>query len=403
MTVYFPQNNWEPFAHKRLNVLIDNYKKPAGTPLSEQEFAVFDFDNTSAVLDIEDNLMMYMMDNLLYKLTPAEFYQILTTGPFDLDTPFYAADEPLITANNLATDIIDQYEWLYNHYINQADKSVDRLSEIQKSPQFMTFSAKLRMFYNLYNASFVRQATDPWATYWFANYTVVDFKTMVKEMLDQALLAPFTNRVWSSATEFPGITGIIESSFETGLTFPTELTDLYHALQANNIATYVISASPIDLVRVAAMAYDYNVPESQIIGMCYPVDADGKIVAQIEPETFVTKAPGKVEAIKNLIMTKHHGKEPLAVFGDSTGDYNMMTEFEHTQISLLFNRYMANATQEIVEDAIAQYNQRDARYLLQGRNENTGQLRPYQTTIPIGHTEAVLRASDYKAERSLAE
>lgn len=403
MSIYFPKNNWEPFAFERLNKIIHEHKKTGSTPRREQDFVVFDFDNTSAILDIEDNLMMYMLDNLLYKLTPGQFYSSLTTGPYDYDYQFFPDDRPEITPRHLADDIIEAYEWLFRYYIEPADKSRDKLTIVRQSPQFLTFSAKLRMYYNTFNAAFSRIPGENWSTYWFEGYTQREFNDLVSEMVMHALKQPITNRIWTSDPDHPGKTGVIRATFETGLAFPNEMLDLYRAFQANNIATYVISASPIDLVRTTVLNFGYNVPHDQIIGMCYTFDSEGRIQAVTEPDTYITKKRGKVDAIKNLIMPYHDWKEPLAVFGDSTGDYEMMTDFTTTKLAVLINRYMDNATQNIVEQAIAQYGQPDAKFILQGRDENEGQLRPYQSTIPLGHSEPVLKASDFQAQRSLSE
>lgn len=73
MDTFFPQNNWEPFVYQRLNHLIQHYQQAGGTPLADQAYVVFDFDNTSAIADVEDNLMIYMLKQLLYKLTPEQF------------------------------------------------------------------------------------------------------------------------------------------------------------------------------------------------------------------------------------------------------------------------------------------------------------------------------------------
>jgi hypothetical protein len=66
--------NWAPHTHQALNAVISSYGNqsssfdPAAPP-----YVVFDFDNTSAIMDIEDTLMLYMLLHLDYRLTPDQF------------------------------------------------------------------------------------------------------------------------------------------------------------------------------------------------------------------------------------------------------------------------------------------------------------------------------------------
>src|SRR5699024_11445223 len=72
MKTYFDQGNFEPFVYKRLNEVIDEFKDDSNS------YVVFDYDNTSIIMDIEDNLNVYLMEHLEYKLTPEVFYKTLT-------------------------------------------------------------------------------------------------------------------------------------------------------------------------------------------------------------------------------------------------------------------------------------------------------------------------------------
>lgn len=54
------------------------------------------------------------------------------------------------------------------------------------------------------------------------------------------------------------------------------------------------------------------------------------------------KGPGKSTIITNFIAPKYAGAGPLMVFGDSAGDWNMMTDWMDegdTQLGVIFNRY----------------------------------------------------------------
>jgi len=402
MSKYFDQRNWEPFVYQRLNEVIDQYKKPEATELSERNYVVFDFDNTSALNDIEDNTMIYMLDHLSYQLSPEDFHSVLTSGPYNFDEPLLI-DHPEITLANLAEDIIQQYTYLYEVYIRVDEKERPAIEDIHQTDQFKTFSAKLRLFYNLANNELTKIAGEAWPTYWFAEYTKDEFIQLVKKVLDSALETPFGNRILKSSEKFPGKTGVNESNFETGLAFPDEIFDLYKAFQDNGIVVYVVSASPIDVVQTAVTHYGFQVPINQVFGMKYSFDQDGKITNKIKPSTHITKKDGKTELIEKMIKPNHQGKDPVALFGDSTGDYHMMTELKESKLNVLFNRYMDNETQKIVKKADNTYGISSASFVVQGRDENKGILVPSPKTIPLGHETPILTASEFKGGRSLSE
>lgn len=65
MTYYFQEHQWEPYVYNRLNQLIDQFKTSESSNFKTKPYVVFDFDNTSIIGDVEDNLMIYMLDHLL--------------------------------------------------------------------------------------------------------------------------------------------------------------------------------------------------------------------------------------------------------------------------------------------------------------------------------------------------
>lgn len=386
--MHMARNNWEPFVYQRLTELIEHFQQPAHTAIEDRSYVVFDFDNTSAIGDVEDNLMMYFLEHLAYRLEPAALLKIMTTGPFDFDTPI-DSKRPKLTLRNLAKDVNSQYIWLYEQYIQGASST---LSEIKQSEQYHDFSAKIRFYYKWVNSNLQRIAGEPWLTYWFIGYTPEELIDITRKMLKEALAQTIEVKQMKSSPNYPGEAGVVETNFIAGLSFPEELLDLYAAFQQANIDTYVVSASPIDVVRTAATEFGYNVPYDQVIGMRYTLNEQGTIEAQMATDTFITKQAGKSEAITALIATRHQNRQPIALFGDSMGDYHMMRQFSDVKLNVLFNCYHQDDTQQLVKEAIDVFNQANARFVLQGRDENIGSLRPSQATIPIESTQEVLYA-----------
>lgn len=384
--MHLARNNWEPFVYQRLTELIEQFQQPAQTSVDKRAYVVFDFDNTSAIGDVEDNLMMYFLEHLAYRLEPETLLKIMTTGPFDFDTAI-DSNHPRLTLRNLARDVNTQYTWLYKHYIQEANLT---LSEIKQSEQYHDFAAKIRFYYKWVNSNLQRIAGEPWLTYWFSGHTPEELISITRTMLKEALAKPNEVKHMKSSSKFPGEAGVVETNFISGLSFPEELVDLYAAFQRANIETYVVSASPIDVVRTAATEFGYHVPYDQVIGMRYTLNEEGEIEAQMAPDTFITKQAGKSEAITALIATRHQNRQPIALFGDSMGDYHMMRHFNDVKLNVLFNCYHQDDTQKLVTEAVEVFNQANARFVLQGRDENKGSLHPSRATIPLGKTKEIL-------------
>lgn len=386
MTYYFQEHQWEPYVYNRLNQLIDQFKTSESSNFKTKPYVVFDFDNTSIIGDVEDNLMIYMLDHLLYKMTPEEFEQIIITDIFDMDTNLDEALEHT-TPRKLAIDIIQSYTWLWEHYINKDKGERLSLEAIKETGQYKAFQAKLRYYYVNVNGKFTRQAGKPWLTYWFKGYTPEELAILTKDMLKEATNKKAEKHIYSTPKEFLGKAGQISSEFQSGLNYPEELIALYEAFQANGIVTYVVSASPVDVVRTAASEYQFKVPKEQVIGMNYDLDAEGKIKAYMTDGAPITKKNGKTEAIMNLIAPKHENRQPIALFGDSMGDYHMMTELKDVSLNVLFNCLNQDKTKDLKQIAKKQYQSDDANFVVQGRDENAVRLIPNTKTLALGQTE----------------
>ncbi|NLD31825.1 MAG: haloacid dehalogenase-like hydrolase [Trichococcus flocculiformis] len=389
--------NWAPHTHQALNAVISSYGNqsssfdPAAPP-----YVVFDFDNTSAIMDIEDTLMLYMLLHLDYRLTPDQFHAILTDGLENVgatvDT-LLDKTNPLATIGNIADDIKVAYAWLYKQYEGFMQGGTLSLEEAKKSSYYEEFAAKIRLFYTVINGDFKRKAGYPWMTYLFAQRSIKELRQLAYQSISYWLqYGKFERVTLTSPADLTSKAGVIVSHYDTGLAFPNELKELYHVLQANGIVVYVISASPVDVVQVAATHPDfgYGLDNEHVIGMYYNKDENGLIQPSMQPGKNITKGPGKTAVITEQLMPKHNEKQPLMLFGDSTGDYDMMMELKDTKLCVLFNRYMNDDTQKMAREAFRTIEDENPRIVLQGRDENKGSLRPSEKTILLGTQEEVL-------------
>ena len=68
----------------------------------------------------------------------------------------------------------------------------------------------------------------------------------------------------------------------------------------------------------------------------------------------------------------------------------MMTQLQDVKLCVLFNRYLDDDTQKLVQEAVQSKEHPNPRVVLQGRDENLGTLRPSEKTILLGTSKEVL-------------
>lgn len=389
--------NWAPATRARIQAVIDEY---AG----QDRYVVFDFDNTSVIFDVEEALLIYQIENLAFKIDPADLEGVLETQIPDLNSPVgKTVDDKDVTVAQLVADITSDYKWLYENYEGFGAGGKYGLDYIHATNQYQDFAAKLRYMYSAVGDTFDASVSYPWVTYLFTGMTSQEVYDLAAESHAYwAAYGRYASETWTSPVELPGEAGVVSVSFNTGLTFTDELKDLYATLMANNIDVYIISASYIDVIQAANQTMGYNVPAENVFAMRNKVDEEGRYINEYDYDWggeglyAQTQAAGKSTIITNFIAPKYDGAGPLMVFGDSAGDWNMMTDWMDdgdTVLGVIFNRYRKPSSDPIWEgsnEAAQTIGDADARFVLQGRNENTGELRPSEKSILLGTTEEVL-------------
>ena len=107
----------------------------------------------------------------------------------------------------------------------------------------------------------------------------------------------------------------------------TELTyapmrDLLDYLRANGFKTYIVSGGGIEFLRVISEEL-YGVPPEQVVGSSiktkYEVRNGQPVMVRLPEVDFIDDKAGKPVAIHKFI-----GKRPIAAFGNSDGDFEML-------------------------------------------------------------------------------
>lgn len=387
------QNNWSENNYKDLKKLIDeNGVKSPNYDKNKKPYIFVDWDNTSIYNDLEETLMTYQLKNLEYKMTPEQYSVAIRKDiPKDNFVKNYNNKAgQTVNIDSLAADLTSDYKYLYENY--KGLKGTKTLDEIKTTPQYQDFFVKTRYAYDAIDSTFKTSICYPWIIYIMLNGMN---ESQVKELSQKSLDFTISEKIGSEKVESPtslqGKAGVVSSGYKTGLRPVKEMQNLYNTCMKNGIDVYVCSASFIDVVKICATnpKYGYNIPASNVYGMELERDRNGIIQPEYRKGYDQTHEAGKTATIKRFVADKR-GYGPILVAGDSDGDVNMLQDFKDTKISLIINRIKGGEIGKLSKIASETIGKSDARYLLQGRNDQNGVFRPSEKSIILGQTQEKL-------------
>lgn len=386
------RGNWDAFNRQQIDALIAARGKGSpGYDASRPPYAVFDWDNTSIFLDIEEAVLAYQLQNLRFGATPAQLETAIRMNipARDFNAPHNnAAGEP-VNIDKIAPDIIESYTWLYRNYRGmQGGKS---LEEVKQSPHYQNFVAKMRYLYEAIGDSFDHAVAYPWVTYHFAGMTEAQVRKLTADTVAWQLGQPVEKVKWTSPAALPGKAGVVSVSWKNGLRLVPEMQDLYARLRDAGFDVWVCSASFVDVIKEISSnpAYGYNNSPDRVLAMELERDAQGVIQPEFRRGYDQTQGKGKTATIRRFLVSKY-GYGPVFIAGDSEGDQNMMQDFADTRTVLIVNRLRGSDIGKLSAQAVQGYGQAQTRYLLQGRDDNTGAFVASQRATPLGATEGKL-------------
>lgn len=422
---YLKREDWEPSVKANLDNLISKYK-------NDNNYVVFDFDNTCSIFDVEEQLMIYQLQTLSFGIGPNEFKDILLTD-LNKDTSingygYFTDDTKEMSYEDLVSDLYDSYSYLYTNYgpFNYMGVSEDRLDALHEESSFIDFSTKMMMMYDLVQDIESIDVAYPWILYWFSGLKENELYSLACRCYAKYASVPSESMTWT--TQGIGTrTGGTSINWVKGVSVSENIKELYKNFSDNGIDVWVCSASHVDVIRAAIDSFGLHEYCTGVIGMNSSIK-DGKIYNSYDYETGYpyyskpngnwekmnkstnaqTQGIGKVKAIKNTIY-KEYNKGPIAGFMDSTGDYNFCTEFSSLKLAVCFNRANRKVTDgggiiaplAMYQKNVLKYDldkankNNDTLYLLQGRDENdTRTFRSSNETIRLGETNSKLYAGE---------
>lgn len=384
--------NWSDKNFVVLNQLLKDYGIGGKCyDKTKAPYVVLDWDQTCAHFDVEEALMRYQLFNLRYKLTKNQFKDLFKDnigGVTQLSDVYQN-----IHLSDINSDLINDYNFLYDNFQGLYGKMT--LEEIKMTPQYKDFIVKLPFLYDGYCATTgIREDYGyPWVLLLLAGHTPGEVKAMAKEAIDYELGNKLSKQTIQSPVDFQTNSGALSYSYKTGLRVFPEMQNLISAFKNHGIEVFIVSASYKLVVEVFSSigTYGYNVPSDNVIAMELAISTEGKILPEYKAGWVKTLRQGKVEAI-NRVIKAGLGKnwDPLFTAGDSDSDYEMSTSFPDMKLTLLWNRLKGGDIGKLCKQAVDEANSASPRYILQGRNENTGVVMQSSESILLGTTEPQL-------------
>lgn len=375
--------NWAPANYERITKLIkENGVDSSNYNKDKKPYIVVDWDNTTIYNDVEEATLVYQIENLAFKMTPDQFESVIkTTIPKDnFVEECNNADGKPVNIDLIAQDLKSSYKYIYENY--KGMKGSKSLDEIHNTNEYKDFSAKLRYLYAAIGETFSADISYPWVCYLFTGMNEKEVRELSAASIEHHQKQKLQDITWTSPKELSGKAGVVSVTFHDGLRIQPESQNLYKTLIANGIDVYVCSASFIDVVKEFATnpKFGYDLPMENVYAMQLERDSNGVILPKFDAKYDQTQTKGKTLTIQKFLASKY-GYGPIMICGDSDGDVAMASDFPETQLVLIFNRLKGGDIGELCKKAAEQLGDPNAKYILQGRDENNGTLIKTEMTI----------------------
>ena len=366
--VSLPSGDWEATAHAALQAAINRHEN------DPDAYAVFDFDMTCAIGDCGHCTMDRLIKDLAFAFQPEDAERIFFEGVPDLDKPLDSS-YPKATVRNVVLDCVDLHRALLDAVKTHS------VAEVQEMDEMVALASKVRFLRKRVPRTFGSAFGYPWNKRFFYGMTQQSLIALVQKALDDASRKPFCRGVWRTPAAKAGRAGVVEVQMLYGFSVPREMKELLRVLRESGIASYVVSGSFHDKVLAAAVPrYGVGFDTEKIFGIHIKTNAFGKFIGQLDDSFPMPWAAGKPDVIRKQIAVRHHGRDPVFVFGDANGDYAMLTSFTNMEVGLVFDT-QPDATSDLGKlNAAILGGRAKGCYFLQGRDETRGKLNGAKTS-----------------------
>ena len=364
-----PKGAWHAPVHAALQASIDRHSGDADA------YVVFDFDMTCPIGDSGHCTLDQAIKELAFAFSPDEAAGVFLPGVPDPDLPLEPSC-PKATMRNVVRDCAD----LHRELLDMA--RTKPMSEVRRTEAFTAFASKVRFLRKRVPRTFGAAFGYPWNKRFYNGMTRAQFAELVHRAIDAGAKDGFRRGLWRTPERYAGRAGVVEVPMLLGFAVPREMTELLSVLRASGIAAYVVSGSFYDKVVAAAEPrHGMGFKPDEILGVHIQTNEHGRLNGRLDPNFALPWADGKPDVIREQLASRHHGRDPIMVFGDSDGDYAMLTAFTNMEVGVIFNTNLPESSKlgKLVADILA--GRADKRFVLQGRDEAKQTLRPFAESI----------------------
>ena len=355
--------HWNAFNRSRLTQVIQSLgREGPDYDAIRPPYAVFDWDNSSVFLDVEEATLVYQLQNFVFAATVEELQAALHMG--------LPQDSQL---QDLLADVLESYAWLYDRLGDYGEPGAEQSLHLQ------SFGCKFLKLYQLLEENYGAELAYPWLPYRFVAMTASQVRELTRKAVLWQLEESIETITWKSPPSLPGRFGPVTVTWRNGLRLLPEMQALYQELRRAGFDVWVCTASFSEGIREVSSApeFGYHNPPEQVIGMELERDSQGRFLPRRSEDADFTYAKGKTEAIERHLVNRY-GYGPALVCGDSNGDADMLVDFLETEISLIIDLKHDSACPiaSLVDRARRQRGQEGARFLFQERCESQGCFLP---------------------------
>lgn len=307
---------WNKKLENRINEVIEKYKNSGN-------YAVFDCDNTILMNDIQFALIHYLLKFKKFKITASELRSFLNSE--------FPNDSLIINS------FCDIFEKTYN-------KDINTMEYLEFLANFSDFVEYLYFKYDKFDLNI-------YFSYKNMNYS--ELQTLINEAISYHSNSDFGTENWIYEDNI--------STYKIGLKIADEMSELIKQLYNNGIDVYIISASTLEVVESVLKPLEKYITKIYAKKM---VNKNNIFNGLLDKNELKISSLDKKIIIDSILKSKYN-KDPIIVAGDSMGDFDMLTGFENTKISILIDRNRMDQFKNLL-------NISDKRYIKQCVNENLG-------------------------------
>ncbi|MFT8308986.1 lipoprotein pyruvate-formate lyase [Acetobacter malorum] len=377
---------WAPATRAALQSVMDAHGHYSeGYDANQRPYAVFDWDETAIVGNVQETLFHFMLEHFSFLLPAEQFRHLLHVGGSEhpLPAPFKnLAGQPIIFSE-LIQDILEDYRALAAHY-GHMPHPLPR-EELADDPALQAFRARMALYHQALRAIHGEEVAQRGLIRLLAGQTVQDVVALTRAANESALGQSIERVTWKSPASRPGRTGPLSVTITQALRLTPEMADLFQILQEQGIDPVICTSSLEESVAIFATSaeYGYNLRREHIFGA--RLTQRKKLYGTTEEANY----PFPFGVGKTTILRTHlaHRKQPpLIIFAGEDSSGHLLSAFPETRLCCLINRKQTADMQPFLQEAVKQRGTATPRLVLQGRDENTGEWRPDEASIFLGET-----------------